>query len=40
MINALLLDIREALFIPLRMGLEQPQGNQYQWRHRDLNVCT
>ena len=40
MINALVLGSSEALFIPLRMSLEQPQGNQYQWRYEGLNVCT
>jgi len=40
MIYALVLGLAEALFILLRMSLEQPQGNQYQWRYEGLNVCT
>jgi len=39
MIDALVLDSAEALFIPLRISLEQPQDNQYQWRYEGLNVC-
>jgi len=40
MINALVLGSSEALFILLRMSLERPQGDQYQWRYEGLNVCT
>ena len=40
MINTLVLGLSEALFILLRMSLEQFQGNQYQWRYKGLNVCT
>ena len=40
MINASVPGSSEALFILLRMSLEQPQGNQYQWRYEGLNVCT
>jgi len=40
MIDALVLGPSEALFILLRMSLEWPQGNQYQWRYEGLNVCT
>jgi len=40
MIDALVLGPSEALFIPLRMSLEQPQDNQYQWRYEGLNICT
>jgi len=36
----LLLGIREALLILLRMSLKQHQGNQYLWRYEGLNVCT
>jgi len=39
MINDLVLGSSEALFIPLRVSLKQPQGNQYQWRYEGLNVC-
>jgi len=39
MSNASVLGPSEALFIPLRISLEQPQGNQYQWRYEGLNVC-
>ena len=38
MINALVLGPSEALFIPLRISLEQFQGDQYQWRYEVLNV--
>ena len=37
MINALVLGLSEALFIPLRMSLEQFQGDQY---HEVLNVVV
>jgi len=40
MIDALVLGLSKALFILLRMSLEQPQGDQYQWRYEDLNVYT
>jgi len=30
MIDALVLGIKEALFMMLRMSLKKPQGNQYQ----------
>ena len=36
MIDASVLGLSEALFILLRMSLEQPQGNQYQWRYEGL----
>jgi len=36
MIDALVLGSSEALFILLRMSLEQPQDNQYQWRYEGL----
>jgi len=40
MINALLLGTEKSLFMLLKMSLEQPQGNQYQWKYEVLNVCT
>jgi len=40
MIDALVLDSLESLFILLRMSLEKPQDDQYQWRYEGLNVCT
>ena len=40
MIDALVLGSSEALFILLRMSLEQPQDDQYQWRYEGLNICT
>ena len=38
MIDALILGSAKAFFMMLRMSLEQPQGNQYQWRYEGLNV--
>jgi len=40
MIDASVLGPSKALFIPLRMSLEQSQDNQYQWRYEGLNICT
>ena len=40
MIDASVLGSSEALFILLKMSLEQPQGDQYPWRYEGLNVCT
>jgi len=39
-IYAVLSGSKKALFIQLRRIVKRPQGNQYQWRYKVLNVCT